>query len=281
MKKVSIQGIKGAFHEEAALNYFQSEIEIIPNSKFEDVIESVQNQKSEYGIMAIENTIAGTLHPNLELIKQSKLKITGEVYIPIKMNLVALPGTQIYDIKQITSHPIAINQCREFLKKYPKWRLIESDDTALSIQQIAKHKIFDVASIGSKLAANYYGLETLAEGIETNKKNYTRFLILEENFKPVSNEFDKASLALTIPNKKGSLATILNLISFYEINLSKIESSPIIGEPWHYLFYIDVNYSSTEHYNQMLKSLKPIADQINILGQYKSGIQSLNKIHKN
>jgi len=281
MKKVSIQGIKGAFHEEAAKNYFKSEIEIVPNITFEDVIKSVEDLDSNVGIMAIENTISGTIHPNLNLIKHSGLKITGEVYQPIVQNLVALPGTKIEDLNQVTSHHMAINQCREFLKEHPKWRLVESEDTALSIQQIAKHRICDVAAIGSKLAAEQYGLNILAEGIETNKKNYTRFLILEKGQNKNIQELDKASLALTLPHTKGSLAIILNIVSFFNINLTKIESVPVIGEPWHYLFYIDIQFNSTENYKQMLKALNPLVDKIQILGEYKSGIQSLNKIHTN
>jgi len=278
MKKVSIQGIKGAFHEEAAQNYFKSEIEIIPNLTFEDVINSVQNQTSDYGIMAIENTISGTIHPNLNLIQQSGLKITGEVYLPITQNLIAQPGTKLEDIIQVTSHPMAIDQCRDFLGKLHNVRLFESKDTALSIQQIAKHKIYDAAAIGSKIAAEYYGLEIIAENIETNKKNYTRFLILERQNSHLM-DFDKASLAVTLPHKKGSLALILNIIAFFNINLTKIESLPILGEPWHYLFYMDVQFETNQSYQQMIQALKPLSDEIKILGEYNSGIQSFNQIH--
>ena len=279
--KVSIQGIKGAFHEEAAKNYFKSDIDIIPKLTFDDVISSVLDLESDYGIMAIENTISGTIHTNLNLIKQSGLKIKGEVYLPIKQNLVALPGTKLEDINQVNSHYMALHQCRDFFGNLPKIRLVESEDTALSIKQIAKHKVCDVAAIGSKLAAEYYGLEIISENIETNKNNYTRFLILEKQTINKNADFNKASLALTLPHKKGSLAIILNIISFYDINLTKIESVPIIGEPWHYLFYIDVQFDSTEIYHQMIQSLNSLTDEIIILGKYLSGIQSLNKIHKN
>ncbi len=145
-----------------------------------NVINSVLNSDSEYGIIAIENTISGTIHTNLNLIKQSDLKIIGEVYLPIKQNLVALPGTKIEDLNQVNSHHMALDQCRDFFRNYPKIRLVESEDTALSIKQIAKHRISDVAAIGSQLAAEHYGLEIIAENIETNKKNYTRFLIIEK-----------------------------------------------------------------------------------------------------
>ncbi|MCD4833056.1 MAG: prephenate dehydratase [Bacteroidales bacterium] len=279
--KVSIQGIKGAFHEEAAKNYFKSEIEVIPNITFDDVINSVQNQKADFGIVAIENTISGTIHTNLNLIKQSSLKITGEVYLQIKQNLVALPNSKLENINQVQSHYMALNQCRDFLRKYPKIKLVESEDTALSIKQIADEQLENIGAIGSKLAAEYYGLEIISESIETNKKNYTRFLILELNTNVESGDNNKASLAITLPHKKGSLAIILNIISFYDINLTKIESVPVIGEPWHYLFYIDVQFDSTEIYLQMIQSLNPLADEIIILGEYKSGIQSFNIIHSN
>ncbi len=279
MKKVSIQGIKGAFHEEAARNYFNTEIEIVPNKTFEDLVKSVDEQESDYGIIAIENTISGTIHPNLNLVLNSSLQITGEVYLPITQNLVALPGTKLEDIRQVTSHYMAINQCREYLKGLPNIRLIESDDTALSIKQIAKHRIAEVAAIGSKLAANYYGLEIIEEHIETNKENYTRFYIIEKQNKHNSSENNKASLALTIPHKKGSLAIILNIISFYDINLTKIESVPIIGEPWHYLFYIDVQFNQYNDYHQMLQALNPLTDKIKILGEYTLGKQMSNQIH--
>ena len=279
--KISIQGIKGAFHEEAAKNYFKSEIEVIPNITFEDVIDSVQNQKADFGIVAIENTISGTIHTNLNLIKQSSLKITGEVYLQIKQNLVALPNSKLENINQVQSHYMALNQCRDFLRKYPKIKLVESEDTALSIKQIADEQLENIGAIGSKLAAEYYGLEIISESIETNKKNYTRFLILELNTNVESSDNNKASLAITLPHKKGSLAIILNIISFYDINLTKIESVPVIGEPWHYLFYIDVQFDSIEIYHQMLQSLYPLADEIKVLGEYTSGIQSFNKIHSN
>jgi len=279
MKKVSIQGIKGAFHEEAAQSYFNSEIEIIPNLTFENVIESILDGKSDYGIIAIENTISGTIHPNLNLIRQSDLKITGEVYIPIIQNLVALPGTKIEDLNQVNSHHMALDQCRDFFKKYPKIRLVESEDTALSIQQIAKHRICDVAAIGSKIAAKHYGLEIIAENIETNKKNYTRFLILERRTNTKNDKFNKASLAITLPHKKGSLAIILNIISFYNINLTKIESVPVIGEPWHYLFYIDLQFDANDSYSKMIRSLSSLVDEIKVLGEYKSGMEAFNQIH--
>ena len=275
--KISIQGIKGAFHEEAARNYFNKDLIIVPNITFEEVISSVISEAADFGVVAIENTLSGTIHSNLNLIRQSGLKITGEEYLSIHQNLIALPGTKMEDIEQVFSHYMALNQCRKFFQKYPQIKLIESEDTALSIQTIANNKLKNVAAIGSKLAADYYGMEIIFRNIETHQKNYTRFLILDKKIN--TQNFNKASLSLTLPHRKGSLANILNIIAFYELNLTKIESVPIIGEPWHYLFYVDVQLNKPALYFQMLNTVKTLTGNLTILGQYKSGIQLFNQIH--
>ncbi len=275
--KISIQGIKGAFHEEAARNYFKKDIRIIPNITFEEVISSVISGAADFGIVAIENTLSGTIHSNLNLIRQSGLKITGEEYLSIHQNLIALPGTKMEDIEQVFSHYMAINQCRKFFQKYPQIKLVESEDTALSIRTVANKKLKNAAAIGSKLAADYYGMKIIFQNIETHQKNYTRFLILDKKIN--TQNFNKASLSFTLPHRKGSLANILNIIAFHEINLTKIESVPIIGEPWHYLFYVDVQLNNQELYFQMLNTLKTLTGNLTILGHYQSGIQLFNQIH--
>jgi len=275
--KISIQGIKGAFHEEAARNYFNKELIIVPNITFEEVISSVISEAADFGVVAIENTLSGTIHSNLNLIRQSGLKIAGEEYLSIHQNLIALPGTKIEDVEQVFSHYMAINQCRDFFQKYPQIKLIESEDTALSIQTIANKKLKNAAAIGSKLATDYYGMEIIFQNIETHQKNYTRFLILDKKIN--TQNFNKASLSFTLPHRKGSLANILNIIAFNEINLTKIESVPIIGEPWHYLFYVDVQLNNPALYFQMLNTVKTLTGDLTILGQYKSGIQFFNQIH--
>ncbi|MEA2105777.1 MAG: prephenate dehydratase [Bacteroidota bacterium] len=275
--KISIQGIKGAFHEKAARNYFKKDIRIIPNITFEEVISSVISGAADFGIVAIENTLSGTIHSNLNLIRQSELNIVGEEYLPIHQNLIATPGTNIGDIEQVYSHYMAINQCRIFFQKYPQIKLVESEDTALSIRTIANKKIKNVAAIGSKLAADYYGMEILVHNIETHKNNYTRFLILGKKLK--NRNFNKASLAFTLAHRKGSLANILNIIAFNEINLTKIESVPIIGEPWHYLFYVDVQLNKPALYFQMLNTVKTLTENLIVLGHYQSEIQLFNQIH--
>lgn len=279
--RVSIQGVKGAFHEEAAQLYFDTEVTILPNLTFEALVDSVQNEGAEYGIMAIENTISGTIHNNLNIIRNSKLQIVGEVYLRIEQNLAVLPGTSLNDLQQVQSHYMAINQCRNYFRNHPQIKLIDAEDTALSMQVIAEKKLPNVGAIGSKIAAKYYGLQMLAESIETNKKNYTRFLILEKSNTTKKAEFNKASIALLLPDIKGGLAKILNIIDSYDINLSKIESVPVIGEPWHYLFYLDMLFDKTENYYQMLEVIRPLLDELHILGEYQSGKQSLNKINNN
>lgn len=269
--KVSIQGVKGAFHEEAALKYFQSAVEIVPQLTFEDVVNSVEKSHVEYGIMAIENTISGTIHANFNLIKSSNLEIVGEVYLRIEQHLAVLPGTKLYQLKQVHSHYMAINQCREFFKPLPQIKLVESEDTALSMQMVAQKGNYKRGAIGSRLAAKHYGLEIIGEGIETNKKNYTRFLIVAPKNKLQIQDQNKASIHLLLPHKKGTLASVLSLIDEANINLSKIESMPVIGEPWHYQFYMDVNYKNISDYQQMVKQLETVADQMTVLGSYKQG----------
>jgi prephenate dehydratase len=281
LAKVGIQGVKGAFHEEAALNYFGEEIGIVPQVTFTDLIESVKSGESDFGMIAVENTISGTIHSNLSLIRSARLKIVGEVYLRIEQNLAALPGTKIDELQQVLSHYMAIDQCRDFFSYHPQIKLTESEDTAMSMQMVANQQLKNVGAIGSKTAALHYGLEILASGIETNKKNYTRFLVVQKPENELDCEFDKASLALTLPNSTGSLAEILSLIASFKIDLSKIESVPVVGEPWHYLFYLDLLFDEAERYLEMLKTLRPFTDELYILGEYKSNLSTWKKIHEN
>lgn len=276
---VSIQGIKGAFHQEAAHQYFGEETTILPQLSFEHLVDSVMEEEAEYGTMAIENTISGTIHNNFNLIRQSSLQIVGEVYLRIEQNLAAVPGTKLSDLRQVESHYMAINQCRKFFRNHPQIKLMDAEDTASSMRRIAEAGLTDQAAIGSKLAAEQYGLEIIAEGIETDKKNYTRFLILSKQKEKKTKDFNKASLAILLPHKQGSLSKILSIIDIYGVNLSKIESMPVIGEPWHYLFYIDVLFDNTKIYHDMLMAIQPLLDELHILGEYEFGQKSFNKIN--
>ncbi len=273
--KVSIQGVKGAFHEEAARIYYGQPIEISEQLTFEDVVNVVKNKEVDAGIMAIENTISGTIHANFDLIKQSGLSIVGEVYLRIEQNLAVNKGVKIEDLVQVESHYMAINQCRQYFKQYPQIQLIDAKDTALSMKHVAENKLNNVGAIGSKLAAEYYNLEIIGEGIETNKKNYTRFFIiqLETQKEGIKN---KASIQFVLKNEKGRLAQTLLIINKNNVDLCKIESLPIIGEPWHYQFFIDVLYDNEKDYQNMLEEIKGQLESISILGEYENQNKKIN-----
>ena len=276
---ISIQGVKGAFHEEAAINYYGGEIDIRPNISFDEVINSIMHNKAKAGILAVENTISGTIHSNLNLIMESGLPICGEVYLRIEQNLVALPETTLEDLTEVRSHYMAIDQCRRFFKKHPHIKLVDADDTALSMKEIAEKGLKNAGAIGSKTGARHYGLSVIAESIETNKKNYTRFLIVEKENRLKAEDIDKASISITLPNHKGSLSKALSIIAFYDVDLSKIESVPVIGEPWHYRFFIDVLFDDYQKYKSMLQAVGPLTDDLQVMGEYKSGKRSFEQIH--
>jgi prephenate dehydratase len=225
------------------------------------------------GIVAIENTIAGSLLQNHNLVKESGSVVIGEHKLRIEHNLVALPGQKIEKIKEVYSHPIALMQCEDFLDNHKHIKAIESEDTALSAQEIAENKLTKRAAICSELAAEKYGLEILAKSIETNKRNFTRFLIIaqpllaQELIKGV--QLDKASLVFTLPHEEGSLAKVLSILSFYHVNLTKIQSLPIVGEEWKYQFYINLTFNNYDRYRQSLEAILPLTKDFRILGEYK------------
>lgn len=273
MKKIAIQGGYGAFHEVAAHKYFDGEeIEILPRETFRDLLSSIKHQKSDYGIMAIENSLAGSLLPNYTLLMDTPMRIIGEVYLRIKQNLVALKGEVIEGLKEVYSHPMAILQCSRYFDQYPHIRLIESIDTALSAKDIHDKQLNSVGAIASKLAAEKYELEILAEGIETNKMNYTRFLILTENGKQVNeSKVNKSSIHFALAHKTGSLSKILSILSYYELNMAKIQSMPIIGKDWEYQFYVDLEINDYDMYKKSLEAIKPFTSGFGILGEYEKG----------
>ena len=273
MKRIAIQGGYGAFQEIAALHYFQGEdIEILPRNTFRDMVSTLKNQKSDYGIMAIENSLAGSILPNYSLIIDSSMHIIGEIYLRIKQNLVALEGVSLEDIKEVYSHPMAILQCQHFFDQYPHIRLIESMDTALSAKDIYDKGLRDTGAISCHLAASTYHLNVLAESIETNKMNYTRFLILSENGEKISmEEVTKSSIHFALAHKIGSLSKILSILSYYDINLAKIQSMPIIGKDWEYQFYVDLEINDYAMYRKSLEAITPFTSGLGILGEYKKG----------
>ena len=280
MKKVAIQGIHGAFHEEAAIRYFKKqEIELVLCKTFSDLIESVETKEADSGIMAIENTIAGSILPNYTLIENSGLKITGEIYLRIVQNLIAKQGVKTEEIDEVFSHPMALYQCSSFFKAFPKIKLIESFDTAISAKDISETDNKNTAAIASSFAAKRYNLNILAESIEDNKLNYTRFFELNRKNGENSN-VNKASICFSLSNKTGSLAGILSVLAFYDINLHKIQSLPIIGKPWKYSFYIDLVFSDYERYKLSINAVIPLTENLKILGEYKEGNKSFLKLHK-
>ncbi len=280
MKRVAIQGIAGCFHDIAAREYFRDEeIEVVDCETFKDVFETLKKDSSILGAVAIENTIAGSLLGNHKLLQESGLKIAGEQKLRIKHNLVALPGQKIEDIHEVHSHPIALMQCQDFLKKNRHIKAIESDDTASSARRVANEGKMGVAAICGELAAEIYGLEILERGIETNKRNFTRFLIvgdpwLVEDLNKGKSP-NKASLVFTLPHEEGSLAKVLSILSYYGLNLSKIQSMPLIGREWEYQFFISLSFNNYLHYTQAVSAVTPLLKDLQILGEYQEGRQTV------
>jgi len=277
MKRVAIQGGLGAYHGIAAEQFFRDEeVEIIPCVTFRDLFKCIEKDPNVVGIMAIENTIAGSLLPNYELLKEYKLPIVGEYKLRISHCLAALPGQTIHDIKEIQSHPIALMQCGDFLDTMPNVKVVEHEDTALAARDIQTNLWKNNAAICSSRAAEIYGLNVLAQGIETNKRNFTRFLIFGNEW--VVNEIqaneviNKASVVFTLPHAEGSLSKVLSVFSFYDINLTKIQSLPILGREWEYQFYVDFKFSDLNRYKQSLVAIKPLINELRTLGEYPEGL---------
>lgn len=272
-KRVTIQGIAGCYHEAAARAYFgEEEIETVACATFAEMFDRMALDHSLLGIIAIENTIAGSLLQNHELLRKSNLNIVGEYKLRISHVLAALPGETLDDIREVNSHPMALMQCGEFLKTHPSMKLVEKDDTAGSAQEIAQHHLTGHAAICGRLAAQIYGLNILAEGIETNKRNFTRFLVVADplysDWLTAGKRINKASLVFSLPHTQGSLSKVLTILSFYDINLSKIQSMPIIGREWEYRFYIDLTFDNFTRYKQSLDAIRPLTKNFKILGEY-------------
>ena len=276
MRKIAIQGIKGCFHEQAAYLFYEKEglekPQIVECSTFDDLYKRMDDGTADAAIMAIENTVSGGLLPNFELLRKNDRKIRGEVFLRIKQNLMALPGQKIEDLHEVRSHYMAINQTRPYFNDYPDIRLVEYADTARSAADIAKEGIRGVGAIASELAAEIYGLEIIAESIETYKQNFTRFLILDDALQVDTARINKASMCFTLPHKPGSLTHVLTILSFYDMNLTRIQSLPIPGQEWQYFFYVDIKFEDYERYLQALSAVKPLMTDLNILGEYEAAV---------
>ena len=275
-KRIAIQGVKGCFHEQAARLFYEEHGHVVPQIveclTFDGLYESMNAGNADAAVMAIENTVSGGLLPNFELLRKYDHKIKGEVFLRIQQNLMAMPGQKIEDIREVRTHYMAINQTREFFKNYPWIRLVESEDTAKSAAEVAAEGLMGVGAVASTLAADLYGLEILAESIETYKQNFTRFLILDDSLEVDRQKIDKSSMCFTLSHTPGSLAHVLTILSFYGMNLTRIQSLPIPGQEWQYFFYVDIKFDDYVRYEQALAAVRPLMEDLRILGEYTSVI---------
>ena len=273
-KRVTIQGVAGCYHDAAARKYFADEdIDTIPCESFHDMFETLSDDASLLGILAIENTIAGSLLQNHELLRKSHMQIVGEYKMRISHPLAALPGQTIDELTEVNSHPMALRQCEQFLHRHPNLKMIEAFDTAGSAKEIAEKKLMGHAAVCGEYAAELYGLNVLQREIETNRRNYTRFLIITDplmaaEMAPPETDINKASIVFTTPHTQGALSKVLTIFSFYDINLSKIQSMPIVGREWEYRFYADLTFDSYARYRQSIEAVRPLINDLRILGEY-------------
>ena len=269
--KIAIQGYEGSFHHLAAINYYGQPVDVLPMSTFKKVVKAIEKETATEGMMAIENSIAGSILPNYNLLQSSSLSVTGEIYLSIGQHLMALPGQTLEDIKEVHSHPMAILQCDKFFSKHPEIKLIESEDTALSARTIRENNLKGVGAIAGKMAAEIYELPILKENIETVKNNFTRFLILSRHPDNPSVEANKASLYFKVPHQPGALVNALAKVSETGANLSKIQSFPIVEKEWEYYFHLDIEFENLQQYHGLIDGLSASTEELKVLGVYKKG----------
>jgi prephenate dehydratase len=271
--RVSIQGYEGSFHQIAAQEFLGKDVTVIPCNTFRDVVKiAADPAESEGGFMAIENSIAGSILPNYTLLQKSKLTIAGEIYLQIHQNLMVNPGVDFKDIREVHSHPMALLQCMDYLEEHASWKLVETEDTALSAKHIHQHRHKHVAVVASKLAAELFQLDIIAPKIQSNKNNYTRFLYVRpESTGKAQEEANKASINFHTDHSKGSLVRVLAKIAEGDINLSKLQSVPIPEREWKYSFHADMEFDSIAQFRQVMAEIKPVTESLNVLGIYKKG----------
>lgn len=272
-KGMAIQGYAGSFHQEAARIFLGDKVNVIPCATFRELIKVAGDPKVSAGaVMAIENSIAGSILPNYNLLQKSNLRVVGEVYLQIRQHLMVNPGVKLEDIKEVHSHPMALLQCTDYLDKRP-WKLLETEDTALSAKHVQQHRSKHIAAIASRAAAELYGLDIIAPDIHTLKNNYTRFLVLrrEEEAETIV-KVDKASLYFETDHSKGSLAKVLTRIAEGGINLSKLQSFPIPGSEWKYFFHVDMEFETEDQFQEVLLDLRDLTLDLKVYGIYKKGI---------
>lgn len=271
-QKVAIQGFEASFHEIAALQFFGNDIETVECATFPKLFDIMKKGEADFAICAIENSLAGSILPNYASLRNSDLKIFGEVYLQIEMNLMALPNQTIEDIEEIHSHPMALLQCRNYFDNYPNIQLVESNDTALSAKEIKQNHIKHRAAVASKRAAQVFDLEIISADIHDNKRNFTRFLALAPSLAElVSATINKSSISFRAQHTSGSLAKVLTIIGNHNINLTKIQSLPVIGEEWQYYMYADLEFDDIDAYRKMLIEIESLTKELKILGEYKQG----------
>lgn len=271
MKKIGIQGIPGCFHDIAAHEWFsEEEIETVGFASFDDMFSALDADSEMMAAVAIENTIAGALLQNFEYIRKSGRKVIGECKIRVSHSLCALPGTKISDLKEVRSHYMALLQCRQYLSHHPHIKKVEDFDTAGCAKKVAEENMSATAAIAPAYAGRLYGLDILAEGIEDDNRNFTRFLIIGKPDSPAPEGADKISVAFTVPHEKGALSKVLTILTFYDINLTMLQSMPVVGHEWEYRFYADLTFDDRERCEQALAAVKPLTSDFRILGIYRS-----------
>lgn len=274
MKKIAIQGIKGSFHDIAAHQYFNNDVELICCNTFEEIFQQMRDDYSRLGLMAIENTIAGSLLHNYELLRESGMTIIGEYKLHIEHSIMCLPEDDWSTITEVNSHPVALMQCRDFLSSHPEFKVVEAEDTAGAAEMISRKHLRGHAAICHAGAAPLYGLKVLEQGIEDNKHNFTRFLLMCDPWSADKmrdlHHTNKSSIVFTLTHEEGSLSQVLSIFSFYKINLTKIQSLPIIGREWEYMFYVDVSYDDYVRYRQSIEAVRPLLRELKILGEYNA-----------
>ena len=269
--KIAIQGIKGSFHHQVALEYFQENVIVDECLSFDVLVDSLLNNNSQQAVMAIENSIAGSIIPNYALIDKNNLQIIGEYYLDIVQNLMVLKGQKLEDIQEVHSHPMALLQCMDFLKSQPQIKLVEDKDTAETARRIHFNQLKNIAAIGSKVAAEMYNLEIIAPEIQTVNNNMTRFFIISKNQNNIpKDEINKASIKFELDDTPGSLATVLNVMTNCKLNLTKIQSMPIIETPFQYSFFVDVVFEKYKNYEKACKILEIMTNHFKVLGVYKN-----------
>ncbi|WP_343534629.1 prephenate dehydratase [Pedobacter sp.] len=266
--RVAIQGIKASFHEEAAYKFFGRDIETVECNSFKQTCDVLDENKADFVVMAIENSIAGSLLPNYTLIREYNFAVVGEVYLPIQLHLLALPGVKFEDIKIATSHPIAIRQCVDFFEEFPQIQVIEGNDTAACAKKIKDGQLKDTVAIANALAAETYGLDIIERRIESNKKNFTRFLILRKDKTEVEKGINKASICFQVGHHVGALSQVLQIFAELNVNLTKIQSMPVLGRRNEYYFYVDIEWKSIENYDTAIRKVLKFTVNFNIMGEY-------------